>query len=200
MIQTQSDVIWRDIVGYEGEYQVSNTGLVKRVAHYSTHAITGTFFLTERMLKQTINNSSNRTHGGVYKLVELSKHGKGKKFLVHRLVATAFIPNPENKPQVNHIDGDHFNNAVSNLEWCTGSENMQHAMRTGLYSAELSRKAGMTHAKPVKCIETGKHYASQGEAASDNGISLSVVQNSIKYGRPGRCGLTFVYADVGGEL
>lgn len=67
-----------------------------------------------------------------YARVELWKNGVGKKYLVHRLLATAFIPNPEAKPQVNHIDGDKTNNALSNLEWVTQSENQVHAYVAGL--------------------------------------------------------------------
>lgn len=67
-----------------------------------------------------------------YVRVELWENGRGKKHLVHRLLAKAFIPNPEAKPQVNHIDGDTQNNALENLEWVTQSENQKHAYRTGL--------------------------------------------------------------------
>ena len=67
-----------------------------------------------------------------YLYVNLCKGGKPKNFFVHRLVALCFIPNPENKPEINHIDGHPLNNHVSNLEWCTRSENVQHAFDTGL--------------------------------------------------------------------
>jgi hypothetical protein len=67
-----------------------------------------------------------------YIRVELWENGRGRKHLVHRLLAQVFIPNPKNKPQVNHIDGDKANNALLNLEWVTQSENQSHAYRTGL--------------------------------------------------------------------
>lgn len=67
-----------------------------------------------------------------YIRVELWENGKGRKHLVHRLLAETFIPNPDGKPQVNHIDGDKTNNALSNLEWATQSENQKHAYRAGL--------------------------------------------------------------------
>lgn len=67
-----------------------------------------------------------------YERVELWENGKGKKFLVHRLVAAAFVPNPEGKPDVNHIDGEKLNNSAANLEWVTQRENQLHAYSVGL--------------------------------------------------------------------
>ena len=71
-----------------------------------------------------------------YGFVNITINGKNKPFYVHRLVAEAFIPNPENKPQVNHIDGNPRNNNAENLEWCTNKENITHAYDTGLYSSK----------------------------------------------------------------
>ncbi len=102
-------MIWKDIIGYEGLYQVSNTGLVKSLKGRR-----------ERILKF----SSPRG----YKCVKLYKDGK-VNYLVHRLVAKAFIPNPDNKPDVNHLDGVRSNNNAENLEWCTSSENSLHRCR-----------------------------------------------------------------------
>lgn len=78
-----------------------------------------------RVIKPQISNSG-------YVRVELWSDGSGKKYLLHRLLATAFIPNPKDKPQVNHIDGEKTNNALANLEWVTQSENQKHAYATGL--------------------------------------------------------------------
>lgn len=117
-------VEWRAIEGYEGLYEVSNTGLVKalnkRVDSGKCH----------RRWRVHILSHSSDAKG--YLRVSLSKNGVTKTHKVHRLVATAFIPNIDNLPQVNHKDGNKANNCVDNLEWCSQSENMAHACKTGL--------------------------------------------------------------------
>lgn len=118
--------IWKDIEGYEGLYQVSTYGNIKSLPKVRRNG-TGTYIQKEKLLKP-----SNTSTG--YKKVELCKDGKRKSFKVHRLVAIAFIPNPDNKPEVNHIDGNKINNNIDNLEWVTSSENSVHAYETGLNS------------------------------------------------------------------
>lgn len=110
---------WVDIKGFDGKYQVSNTGKVRSLCYKKP-----------RILSQ-YNTGKYRN----YKEVKLYKGGRGTDdgYKVHRLVAEAFIPNPDNKPQVNHIDGNTFNNDVSNLEWVTNSENQKHAWDNGLH-------------------------------------------------------------------
>ncbi len=115
------DEIWKDINGYEGYYQVSNFGRVRSVereinpVNQNPHTRQG-YILT----------SSPKTT--LYCRISLSRDNKVKKVLIHRLVASAFIPNPENKTQVNHIDLNPSNNHISNLEWVTDLENKKHSM------------------------------------------------------------------------
>lgn len=112
--------IWKDIEGFEGLYQVSNLGRIKSLPKKRLNC----------KLPETIIMKPKNTRR--YFQVTLIKDKNRKQCLVHRLVAQAFIPNPENKPQVNHIDGNGFNNKVDNLEWCTAQENSSHAWKTGL--------------------------------------------------------------------
>ena len=124
------NIIWKDIDWIDfckGVYQVSNTGLVKRKAG-SSFREDGTFF---RMCKERILTFFLSRN---YRVVKLCNCSKEKSFLIHRLVAIAFIPNPENKPEVNHIDGDPSNNNAVNLEWTTREENLEHARQNNLFA------------------------------------------------------------------
>ena len=108
--------VWKDIKGFEGKYQISNLGRVKSLQRNGR---------PERILRL------NLIKGYAYTTLSNGSRGK-KKLKVHRLVAEAFIPNPHNKPEVNHIDGDKRNCKVENLEWVTHQENCKHAYETGL--------------------------------------------------------------------
>lgn len=107
--------IWKPLKGYEGLYEVSSMGRVK--------------YLNSRS-KNNIKSGFCYGDSG-YVGVELFKNKKRKKMLIHRAVAKSFIPNPENKPWVNHIDSDRKNNRLDNLEWCTPLENYEHALAKG---------------------------------------------------------------------
>lgn len=131
---------WRQIKGYEGLYEVSDTGLIKalhkRVDRGKCH----------RTWKEHIRACGADNNG--YLRVSLSKDGMNKTYKVHRLVAEAFIDNPHNLPQVNHLDGDKTNNHVNNLEWCTRSENMKHACKLKLKrcDGEFNSQSKLTQA------------------------------------------------------
>lgn len=86
-----------------------------------------------RFIKGKLLSSKTNTHN--YESVEICSDGQKKRYYVHRLVATMFVPNPENKPCINHINGNKKDNRVENLEWCSYSENINHAIKTGLMSA-----------------------------------------------------------------
>lgn len=119
--------IWKNIIGYEGLYQISSKGRVKRLAGKCL-ARAGKFrSVSERIL----NPFPNKTRYN-YLYVNLNSNGI-KQFRVHRLVAIHFIPNPDNLKEVNHIDGDKNNNTVENLEWCTNLENIRHSFKIGTH-------------------------------------------------------------------
>lgn len=117
---------WADVEGYEGRYSVSSYGRVKSLSRTSPRETKR--FNYPLPIKGRIRKLYVRQR---YHVVTLSNK-KVITYLVHRLVAQAFIPNPQNKPFINHKDGNPANNHVSNLEWCTHGENMQHAHDTGL--------------------------------------------------------------------
>lgn len=155
--------IWKDIEGYDGFYQVSNLGRVKSV-------------------KSKYLRKLNLTHDGYCK-INLSSNGETHWFRVHRLVAQAFIPNPENKPEVNHIDEDKTNNNVDNLEWVTRKENANH----GTLYTRLSKING----KPVICVESGVTYDSISQCARLMNIQQSSISQMLSGKRKSAGGYTF---------
>lgn len=135
---------YRDIKGYEGKYQVSNTGIVIALNFHN------------QKFKKVLHQDFDKFTDG-YKRVSLYLNGKKKRYSVHRLVAEAFIPNTLNKPCVNHKDSNRINNNVDNLEWCTKKENSEHAVKYGIFGKKFSKK--------VKVVETGIIYPSISECA-----------------------------------
>jgi hypothetical protein len=116
---------WKDIKGYDGLYQVSTMGKVKRLRTEKKDIRNRVRIKQEVILKPYKNNMGRD-------LIRLSKNGITKTCLTYRLVAETFIPNPHNKKTVNHLDGNHTNNCVDNLQWCTYSENLKHAWDNNL--------------------------------------------------------------------
>lgn len=107
--------VWKDIHGYEGLYQVSSYGNVRRICADGNYHI----------LCNCIGKDN-------YYILKLCKEGVAHTFYVHRLVAGEFIENPYMHPQVNHLNGNKYDNRVTNLEWCTNKQNLEHSYRTGL--------------------------------------------------------------------
>ena len=134
-------MIWKDIKCYEGFYQVNNLGKVKSLVRKGN--------LKERILKPSVGLNK-------YLHVVLCKNGQLKTFSVHRLVAEAFILNPNNRSCINHKDGDKLNNKVWNLEWATYKENMRHADTTGLRNVkgEAHSLAKLTKADVIQIRES----------------------------------------------
>lgn len=172
--------IWRDVPKYEGIYQVSNLGRVKRVAHIRIDRNGVRFQIKERIMRTSLNRKG-------YCMVALSKNG-GKRFVqIHRLVALVFIPNLENKEQVNHIYGDKTDNRVENLEWVTNFENMRHSIDV------LGVDRHKTVREKVICVETGEVFESQSAASQrysgklssgcrcSNGLRVALKNPSLTY-------------------
>jgi hypothetical protein len=142
--------IWKPVAECNGEYYVSSWGRVKSFK-----------FGKERILKPAIQSK------GYQFIVICQKKTKPKTSTIHKLVAMAFIPNPNEKPQVNHKDGNKLNNHIDNLEWVTIKENIQHAWDTGLFEDKRKKcaaSAKLHHSKPVLDLLTGTKYNSLSEA------------------------------------
>lgn len=135
--------IWKQVAGYEGLYEVSNLGRVKSLGHYVEQANRWGGVST-RIYKGKFLHPFMDTNG--YPIVTLSN----KNIKVHRLVAEAFIPNPLSKYGVNHIDGVKNNNKQPNLEWASGKDNMQHAIKRGLRAKSGWRKLTVNEINKIR--------------------------------------------------
>lgn len=213
--------IWKPIIGFETLYEVSNMGRIRSLDRVVS-------YYDPRWKKTTIRHIPG-------KLLKLSEGETGYKFVslrnnddyypryVHRLVAQAFIPNPENKPEVNHIDRVKSNNVVSNLEWVTAKENTQHLINSGYdigancrgkhlsdehkhklsiagkgrdsytRTPEIITKLKKAQGHPVKCIDDGLTFLSVREAAQYYGIDPASISRGIQMNRKVKNQWSFVY-------
>lgn len=152
--------IWKDIPGYEGKYQVSNYGRVKSIARYRKSKNDTVVFVPEKVLKGKIDKD-----GYVEYALCAGTHKKMKYYRAHRLVAVAFIPNPNNLPIINHKDCNPGNNCVENLEWCDYSFNRNWGTCPDNFNHQIKYK--------------GEIYASKRECARQLGIDSKTIRYHI---------------------
>lgn len=162
--------IWKSLEGYEN-FEVSNFGRIKSLARVVINSGTylGFYNKKEKILKPYIGKN------GYYRIT-INK----KTILLHMLIAQTFIPNPENKSQVNHINGNKLNNNLNNLEWCSRLENMQHAFNLGLikpnkdHQKNITEKARLVNLKPVS-----KYYKQDVLLKNYNSIREAAISNNL---------------------
>lgn len=170
--------IWKDVVGYEGLYQVSNTGRLVRKERLDSN---GRFLSQQEKVIHKIYGT------GYYGTAIVDGKGNSKNVLIHRLVAMAFIPNPNNYPQIDHIDGNKSNNRVENLRWCTAKQNINFPMSLANRSRVLKvaqnkpeaikHKIAASHKKAIVQYDMNgnfiKEWSSLHEVGRECGFNIS---------------------------
>lgn len=190
--------VWKKVPNYKG-YEVSNKGKIRSIDKISKNGCK----IKGKLFKIWISTTG-------YCMTGIGRNGEYRQYGVHRIVAWAFLPNPKNKREINHINGVKTDNRVENLEWCTRQENVQHAIQTGLWNpittlcrkeSEESRKKRAARmlghiveqstrdkiAKslgiPIKCIEDNKEFGSLEEAGTHYGISKGTFHRKFHAGK-----------------
>lgn len=166
--------IWKDIQGYENLYQVSNLGRVRSLTHIDSLGRTK----YGKVLKPCFDGKSNYLHVGL----------KGKCVNVHRLVAEAFIDNPHNYDEVNHIDENKTNNCVSNLEWCTHKYNNNYGTKPLLSRGNNNPQCKLSENDVLEIRKRYKPHSKDGNAkvlAEEFGVSHYYIYNLVRNDRWG---------------
>jgi hypothetical protein len=172
--------IWKPVNGYEGKYAVSSEGRIKSLP-YVCEGRWGKAHMKGKVLQPVTN-----THNGYCYICLVGDKRKKTTCRYHRIVAEAFIPNPDNKPCVNHIDGDKHNNHPSNLAWVTHSENTTHAYDSGLMN--VPRGSQCSHSKLTEsCVKFIRANCAEGkmsmtDMAKDFDVSISTI-GDVVHGR-----------------
>ena len=178
--------IWLDVKGYEGFYQISSLGRIKSVDRFVPIKFKNgnviLRFYSSKFLKPFHDKDG-------YIIYDLIKDKKRTHFRFHRLLAEHFIPNPDNKPEVNHINGVKYDNRLENLEWCTKSDNMRHlydalGFKGSNYGKQLTNEhkenIAKHHRKKVLCVELNREFNSNKEAVEWLGLGNTAVTDAIR--------------------
>ena len=186
--------IWKDIAGYEGKYQVSDLGRVRSLDRYQqrTDHRSGKQYETFKKGSMITQHQGNN---GYMRAKIFDKDGQKKMALVHRLVAEAFIPNPQNLPQVNHKDENKTDNRAENLEWCTGSYNVTY---NDLHTRRYNNGGGRRK-RPVEQLTMDGQFVARfdsvTEAAEAVGASVAHIWNTCDGRQKSSCGYRWRYAE-----
>ena len=160
--------VWKEVKGYEGLYEVSNTGKVKSLYGWNGKK----HVCRQRIMRPTIVDMG---YGYRRYVINLCKEGKKKHYSVHRLIAEAFLPNPNNYKVVNHIDCNPLNNCVENLEWCTQKHNIEHAIKMRRYK----NFSYLTECQKMDICQMYKYGKTAKQIANHFNISVNVVKNVV---------------------
>lgn len=186
--------IWKDIPGYEGYYQASNLGLIRSIDRTIKTKYNKLVPLKGKILKQHIDACG-------YSYVSMYKNNKHSTLAVHRLVAMAFIPNPENKSDVNHKNCIKTCNVVNNLEWMTRSQNVKHAFDNGLGTKYWEGKFGKHHhsSKKINQLDLNGNFIKSWDGITEASRHLPVTRKGISNALTGKsktsAGYKWEYAD-----
>lgn len=162
--------VWVSVKDHEGLYEISSLGRIKSLDKSWVTNIGGPCKKAGKLLTPSANNG--------YYHIKLWKEGQSKWYQIHQLVATAFIPNPKGKPQVNHKNSTRSDNRVENLEWCTPKENLVHASEKG--------RLKNINGKMVVNITTGQTYKSCKEASEFSGLNYQTLRAYLNGGLPNK--------------